>query len=78
MIISKLLILSLLPNTAYYVSFGPHSPCEPGHKEGNSLKITLGVVGMLGILGLLYAGICLLGRCLLLELEILLLLCHGP
>ena len=53
--------ICLLPNTAYYVSFGPHGPREPVSKEGDGLKIVLGVVGLLGVSGILFAGIRSMG-----------------
>ncbi|CAO3586798.1 unnamed protein product [Absidia cylindrospora] len=33
----------------YYVSFGPHGPREPIHKEGNAIKVLGGVSGVLAI-----------------------------
>jgi hypothetical protein len=68
--------VGLLSNTAYYVSFGPHGPREPGHREGDGLKIVLGVVGMLGLSGLLFSVIRSMGTLLLLELEVLLVLLY--
>lgn len=56
-----------LPNTAYYVSFGPHGPREPVSKEGDGLKTVLGVVGLLGVSGLIFAGIRSMGMYLYLE-----------
>ena len=64
MIISNVCLLS---HTAYYVSFGPHGPREPVSKEGDGLKIILGVVGLLGVSGLVFAGIRSMGVYLFLE-----------
>ena len=68
-IISNYAYVALLPNIAYYVSFGPHGPREPHHREGDGLKIVLGIVGVLGISGLLFSGLHSLGMYLL-ELEV--------
>ena len=43
-IISKLIIPRFI---AEYRLFGPHGPREPGHREGDGLKVVLGIMGVL-------------------------------
>ena len=64
--ISKLIIPRFI---AEYRLFGPHGPREPGHREGDSLKVVLGIVGVLRILGHLFYGFHSMGTCFLLGPE---------
>ncbi|KAI0056430.1 cytochrome c oxidase subunit IV [Artomyces pyxidatus] len=40
---------------AYYVAFGPHGPRAPINPPGTTTKVVLGVAGLIGSAGLLYA-----------------------
>jgi hypothetical protein len=48
---------------AYYVAFGPHGPRTPSSKPGDNLKIFLSSMGLVGLAGVLWAGIRAIGGC---------------
>lgn len=59
------IISSLLPYffvgcrilSAYYVAFGPYGPRAPVTPPGQSLKVFLATMGLVGVAGLLFLGV---------------------
>lgn len=51
--------------SAYYVAFGPYGPRAPVTPPGQSLKVFLSTLGLVGVAGLMYLGVRAMGKSIL-------------